>query len=89
MAVDQRAGCCACSQAAAEAGVVLVGGSLPERSKGKLYNTCCVFSTTGKLLAKHRCVWVLQRKVLVRDYSSTRLCTLSPSAGAAWRAEQT
>ena len=42
-------------QAAAEAGVVLVGGSLPERSKGKLYNTCCVFSSKGQLLAKHRC----------------------------------
>ncbi|WIA34605.1 hypothetical protein OEZ86_012925 [Tetradesmus obliquus] len=40
--------------AAAAAGVTLVGGSVPERSGGKLYNTCCVFDHTGKLLAKHR-----------------------------------
>ena len=36
-------------------GVTLVGGSIAERSNGKLYNTCCVFSKEGKLLAKHRC----------------------------------
>lgn len=38
-------------------GVTLVGGSIAERSNGKLYNTCCVFSKEGKLLAKHRCVF--------------------------------
>lgn len=37
--------------------MTLVGGSLPERSKGKLYNTCCVFSKQGELLARHRCGW--------------------------------
>lgn len=42
------------SQAAAACKVVLVAGSLPERSNGKLYNTCCVFGADGKLLAKHR-----------------------------------
>lgn len=31
---------------------------MPERSNGKLYNTCCVFDNTGTLLAKHR--WVVQ-----------------------------
>jgi omega-amidase len=40
--------------AAKAAGVTLVGGSVPERSDGKLYNTCCVYDHTGKLLAKHR-----------------------------------
>jgi omega-amidase len=33
-----------------------VAGSIPERCArtGALYNTCCVFSETGALLAKHR-----------------------------------
>lgn len=42
------------AEAAAAAGITLVGGSVPEVSKGKLYNTCCVFGKTGQLLAKHR-----------------------------------
>eukprot|EP00775_Hariotina_reticulata_P002081 gene2081-2400_t len=40
--------------AAKEFGVTLVGGSVPEKSNGKLYNTCCVFDDQGALLAKHR-----------------------------------
>mmetsp|Transcript_18609 Transcript_18609/g.25801 ORF Transcript_18609/g.25801 Transcript_18609/m.25801 type:complete len:328 (-) Transcript_18609:52-1035(-) len=42
------------SKAAEEAGVVVVGGSIPERVGDCLYNTCCVFSTQGNLLARHR-----------------------------------
>ena len=44
------------SNAAKETGVVLVGGSIPERcaTTGALYNTCCVFSGDGSLVAKHR-----------------------------------
>ncbi|MED6185079.1 Omega-amidase, chloroplastic [Stylosanthes scabra] len=34
--------------------ITIVGGSIPERSRGNLYNTCCVFGTDGKLKAKHR-----------------------------------
>ncbi|KAL2346585.1 hypothetical protein Fmac_000585 [Flemingia macrophylla] len=34
--------------------ITIVGGSIPERSGGRLYNSCCVFGTDGKLLAKHR-----------------------------------
>ncbi|KAK4493274.1 hypothetical protein RD792_017849 [Penstemon davidsonii] len=34
--------------------ITVVGGSIPERSGDKLYNTCCVFDTDGKLKAKHR-----------------------------------
>lgn len=34
--------------------IVIVGGSIPERYGGKLYNTCCIFDTDGKLKAKHR-----------------------------------
>lgn len=45
----------ALARAAADAGVVLVGGSVPERDRaGKLFNTCLVFDAAGKLLAKHR-----------------------------------
>lgn len=45
----------ALSAAAKAGGVVLVGGSIPERSGSRLYNTCCVFDADGALLAKHRC----------------------------------
>lgn len=34
--------------------ITVVGGSIPERCGDKLYNTCCVFGTDGKLKAKHR-----------------------------------
>ncbi|CAN4110222.1 unnamed protein product [Withania somnifera] len=34
--------------------ITIIGGSIPERSGDKLYNSCCVFGTDGKLLAKHR-----------------------------------
>ncbi|GMH03794.1 hypothetical protein Nepgr_005633 [Nepenthes gracilis] len=34
--------------------ITIVGGSLPEWSNGRLYNTCCVFGPDGELKAKHR-----------------------------------
>ncbi|KAL8497962.1 hypothetical protein ACS0TY_021355 [Phlomoides rotata] len=34
--------------------ITIVGGSIPERSGDRLYNTCCVFGTDGGLKAKHR-----------------------------------
>ncbi|XP_011078063.1 omega-amidase, chloroplastic isoform X1 [Sesamum indicum] len=34
--------------------ITIVGGSIPEWSGNKLYNSCCVFGTDGKLKAKHR-----------------------------------
>ena len=39
---------------ARENGLILVGGSVPERSGGRLYNTCFVFDETGRQIAKHR-----------------------------------
>ena len=42
------------SKAAKQHGITLVGGSIPELSGGKTYNTCLVFDKAGKLLAKHR-----------------------------------
>ncbi|XP_047505744.1 omega-amidase NIT2 isoform X1 [Pieris napi] len=44
----------ALSQAAAEAGVCVVGGTVPERCGDKLYNTCTVWDINGKLVAKYR-----------------------------------
>jgi hypothetical protein len=34
--------------------VTIVAGSIPERSGGNLYNTCCVFDKNGELKAKFR-----------------------------------
>lgn len=42
------------SRLAREHKVTLVGGSIPERSQGRLYNTCLVYGPDGALLAKHR-----------------------------------
>ncbi len=42
------------SKAAKQHGITLVGGSIPELSDGKTYNTCLVYDRAGKLLAKHR-----------------------------------
>jgi omega-amidase len=44
----------ALAAAAKRHGVVLVGGSVPERHGGKLYNACCVYDVDGSLLGKHR-----------------------------------
>jgi omega-amidase len=42
------------SEAAKSNGVWLVGGSVPERDDGKLYNTSLVFNGEGALVGKHR-----------------------------------
>lgn len=34
--------------------ITIIGGSMPEWSNGRLYNTCCVFGPDGKLKARHR-----------------------------------
>lgn len=39
---------------AKETGLLLVGGSVPEREGEKLYNTCFVFDGTGRQIARHR-----------------------------------
>ena len=44
----------ALSQIAAELGIYVVGGSLPELEGGKVYNTSYVYGRRGELLAKHR-----------------------------------
>ena len=40
--------------AARECGVIVVGGSVPERCGERLHNTCCVYDSDGTLVAKHR-----------------------------------
>lgn len=42
------------SDAARENGVYLVGGSIPEKAEGKLYNTSFVFDPDGRQLGRHR-----------------------------------
>ena len=44
----------ALSQTAAELGIYVVGGSLPELEGGRVYNTSYVYGRQGELLAKHR-----------------------------------
>ena len=42
------------SALAAETGIYIVGGSIPELAEGNVYNTCFVYGRKGELLAKHR-----------------------------------
>lgn len=42
------------STLARENQVLLVGGSVPEASEGKLYNSCFVFDEQGRQIARHR-----------------------------------
>ena len=44
----------ALSALAAELGIYLIGGSLPELTDGRIYNTSYVYDRQGQLLAKHR-----------------------------------
>ncbi|CAH1637466.1 unnamed protein product [Spodoptera littoralis] len=46
--------CLALKRAAQEAGVYVVGGTMPERCGDKLYNTCTVWDCAGDLVAQHR-----------------------------------
>ncbi|ORZ36825.1 omega-amidase NIT2-like protein [Catenaria anguillulae PL171] len=46
--------CTAMAQAAKDAGVYLVAGSIPEKDGASLYNTCTVWEPSGSLIATHR-----------------------------------
>jgi agmatine deiminase len=57
------------SVAAAKNSVVLVGGSVPERAGGRVYNTCAVFGEDGRMLSKYRKVHLPQDECYYeRDY---------------------
>jgi len=52
--------------------VTVVGGSIPEVSNGKLYNTSAVFNPSGNLIAKHRKVHLFDvslKKVKMKESS--------------------
>ncbi|XP_016556381.1 omega-amidase, chloroplastic isoform X2 [Capsicum annuum] len=42
------------SEVASSLGVTIIGGSVPEKDAGQLYNTCCLFGPNGEFKAKHR-----------------------------------
>lgn len=42
------------SEAAKENSVYVIGGSIPEKDEGRLYNTCVSYGPDGALLAKFR-----------------------------------
>jgi omega-amidase len=63
------------SEVACQKKVTIVGGSIPERSNGHLYNTCCVFDKDGHLKAKHRKVCASCQeffKIKISHSSATR-----------------
>ena len=41
-------------EVAAARKITIVGGSIPEKASGKVFNTCCVIGPDGQILAKHR-----------------------------------
>ena len=54
----------ALSALAAELGVYVVGGSMPESEGGKIYNTCFIFDRKGRLIARHRKVHLFDSDIL-------------------------
>lgn len=60
--------------------VTIVGGSIPERSNGNLYNTCCVFDKNGELKAKFRKVHLM----FSIDYSCSNYVTNSLKKSSIW-----
>jgi len=61
----------ALSEAAAKAGLVVVGGSIYETSGGHRYNTCAVFDERGTMISKYRKVHIPQdERFYEKDYFS-------------------
>lgn len=46
--------CSMLQQAAKELEMLIIGGSIPEKEAGRLYNTCFVYGPDGRCLARHR-----------------------------------
>lgn len=58
--------------------ITIVGGSIPERCGDKLYNTCCVFGTDGKIKAKHRKVEALPIPyVSIQKLENANFCAMA------------
>lgn len=60
--------------------IYLVGGSIPERDQGNLYNTCFVFDPQGNLLARHRKVHLFDIDI-PGGITFKESATLSPGEG--------
>ncbi|MDO8686263.1 MAG: carbon-nitrogen hydrolase family protein [Clostridiales bacterium] len=45
---------CAISEAARRLSITVVAGSIPENDNNRIYNTCFVFDSEGRIIAKHR-----------------------------------
>lgn len=65
------------SRAAEKHGIVLVGGSFPEREGNRLYNTSLVMGADGKCLARHRKVHLFDIDIAGK-FSFRESDTLSP-----------
>lgn len=52
------------SEIAAARNITIVGGSIPEKASGQLFNTCCVIGSDGEIKAKHRKVRGMTRCIL-------------------------
>lgn len=48
------------SELAASCGSYVVGGSIPEKADGKVYNTSTVFNPEGEMIGKHRKIHLFQ-----------------------------
>lgn len=46
--------CQALSKAAKATNLYIIGGTIPERADGKLYNTCTIWNPQGQMIAKYR-----------------------------------
>jgi len=53
------------SEVAAARKITIVGGSIPEKASGKVFNTCCVIGPDGQILAKHRKVSTVAGEAVV------------------------
>lgn len=67
------------ARVAGETGIILVGGSIPERDGDTVYNTSFIFGPRGQLLGRHRKVHLFD--VDLPGLSIRESSTLGPGAG--------
>jgi len=74
------------SEVAYNQGITIIGGSIPEISAGRLFNTCCVIGPDGKLKARHRKVRMWDSFSLILSFKTSQMpvfffiiCQCSPS----------
>lgn len=67
-AVPDGPTCKMLSEAAKRNGLFIVGGTIPEVSNRKYYNTCTVWNPAGEMIAKYRKVCFLRLWLVVVVY---------------------